>query len=177
MTILKQTLRLEHKLDDGDVLSSEIEFDFDGYDNYDETLNEARQFLVDIISNGRPGIIDKCRHAMGMRYSQAEFNKDWLHYQQLCLNIDKNKLKIATKRKNLKFLLDADNRLTALEQMMKTAGFYQEFCDLLEASTKVQGGEDLKEEKEQLSHLKLPMVCPSEGEAEDESDQRKADTD
>ncbi|NES64193.1 MAG: hypothetical protein F6K24_02455 [Okeania sp. SIO2D1] len=176
MAILKQTLRLEHVLGNEDVLSSEVEFDFEDYDNYVEAREEARQLLIDTISNGRPSIVKECRHSMGMEYSQKEFDDSWRSYQQLCRKIDGIKFRITEKEKAFNFLLYAENRLTALVQMIKTANLYQEFCNLLEASVQIKGSESSKEEKEQLPHLQLPMVFPSEGEAEDKSDQEETIT-
>ena len=169
MTILKQTLRLEHKLGDKDVISSEIEFDFEDYDNYVEPLEEARTLLVNAISNGRPGIINKCRHALGMRYSQAEFNKDWQHYQQLCLDIDKVKKRITQQQTNLQSILGAEARLEDLRKILISAEVYEEFCQLLFASVRAKGSEELEKEVENFSHLQLPIVYPPEGEVEDKS--------
>ena len=106
---------------------------------------------------------------MGILYSTTEFERDEKRHKELCADIDKLKFKIATKEENLKFLFSAENRLAALEKMLKTADIYQEFCDLLEASVKVKGSEELEEEVENFSHLQLPIVYPPEGEVEDKS--------
>lgn len=151
MEILKQTLRLEHELNDQYVISSEIEFAFEEYDDYDEAREEARLLLVETISNGRPGVIDECRRAMGINYSWQQFNDDTERYKELCKRIDKVKFDIATKEEGLRFLLHTENKLLALTQMLKTAGFYREFCNLLEAIYSIKGSESVEEEKEQLS--------------------------
>ncbi|NEN90801.1 MAG: hypothetical protein F6K48_18540 [Okeania sp. SIO3H1] len=169
MEILRQTLKLEHKLPDGNVLTSEVEFDVEDGDNHAEVSEKVRAMLVDNISNGRPDIADKCRHSMGMEYSLQQLDHDKACYRQLCNDIDEAKFHMAAKEENLKFLRHAENRLAALAQMMKTANLYQEFCSLLKASAEVKGSESSKEEKEQLPSWEIPMVSSSEEKVEGEN--------
>ncbi|NET28851.1 hypothetical protein [Okeania sp. SIO1I7] len=124
MEILRQTLKLEHELNDGDVLISEVEFDFEDGDNHAEVLEKVRAMLVDNISNGRPDIADKCRHSMGMEYSLQQLDHDKACYRQLCNDIEKLKTEIRIKQEDLAFLLSTNDRLKKIDKVIKDFNYY-----------------------------------------------------
>ncbi|NEO55922.1 MAG: hypothetical protein F6K54_24350 [Okeania sp. SIO3B5] len=173
---MKQRIQYNHKCDDDSLLSSEVEFSYEVGRVPAFEIDVAKINIAQAISAGRPDIYKKALFHMGVQYSIPELREKTQRFQKLCGQIDRLKFKITQKEEALKFLFGAEDKLDTLIEKMKTTGIFPEFCNFLEAFTMIKGSEDLKEEKEQLSHLKLPMVFPSEGEAEDKSDQKETDT-
>lgn len=146
MKIKDQKIKIDHQLDNGDFLSSEIRVEYEKGDNIPFCLDEARKILAESIANGRPDVYSKLLSMMGVDYSEKQLRIKQDYYQRLCGEIDKLKRQIAASQEDLEFLFSVEDRLEKLDVLIKEFNGYGEFLELLRASITIGGHKLLKGE-------------------------------
>ncbi|MEM1167837.1 MAG: hypothetical protein AAGJ08_01775 [Cyanobacteria bacterium P01_H01_bin.35] len=165
MAYLKQSLKLSHKLDDSNVISSEIEFECADDETYLNTLNEVRWDLVKSVSNEQPKILTDCIAAMGLNFSKETLKKLEKRYQDTCEAIKELDEKISANIMYADALHVANNNTNDVQEFMNlllehSSELADEFSKLLEKNKEILRIENDSE----LPHLKLPLVSYGENE-------------